>query len=140
MILNLEKLNKKFPEFKGSNWLIRIPLAIVFIQQGLSKIPFDKSSAEAYNLHLYLWILVIISELFAGFGLLFGGVLNSLNILTWIGDLLTRFAGTIIVGVILGVIVVTNPDSFYDFVFYDHIHVMLLCGGMFFALRGNRVK
>ena len=83
---------------------------------------------------------MIISELFAGFALLFGGVLNSLNILTWIGDLLTRFAGTIIVGVILGVIVVTNPDSFYDFVFYDHIHVMLLCGGMFFALRGNRVK
>ena len=32
-------ISEKFPEFNGANWLIRIPLAIVFIQQGFDKIP-----------------------------------------------------------------------------------------------------
>ena len=138
--LQLSKLNQKLPEFKGSNWLIRIPLAIVFIQQGLSKIPFDNSSAEIYNLPLFIWVLVIFSELIAGFGLLFGGVLKSLNISTWLGDFVTRFSGSVIVSVVIGVIVVADLDNFVEFILYDHLHVMLFCGGLFFALRGNRVK
>ena len=136
----LRKINQKLPEFKGSNWLIRIPLAIVFIQQGISKIPFDPSAAEAYGLPLILWFIVVISELLAGFGLLFGGILRSLGILSLIGDLLTRFSGTIIVCVITGVIIVGDPDSFIEILLYDHTHVMLYCGGLFFALRGNRAK
>ena len=140
MNFNLKKLNKEFPEFKGSNWLIRIPLAIVFIQQGMSKIPFDVSSAEAYGLTPFIWFLVIISELLAGFGLLFGGILRSLDFFTLFGDLLTRFSGTIIVAIISGVIIISNPDNFLEILLYDHIHVMLCCGGLFFALRGNRAK
>ena len=131
---------QKIPEFKGSNWLIRIPLAIVFIQQGMSKIPFDVSSANAYGLTPFIWLLVIISELIAGFGLLFGGILRSLDFFTWFGDLLTRFSGTIIVAIIGGVIIISNPDNFLEILLYDHIHVMLCCGGLFFALRGNRAK
>ena len=136
----LRKINRKLPEFKGSNWLIRIPLAIVFVQQGISKIPFDPSTAEAYGLPLILWFTVIISELLAGFGLLFGGILRTLGILSLIGDFLTRFSGTIMVCVITGVIIVNDPDSFVEVLLYDHIHVMLYCGGLFFALRGNRAK
>ena len=136
----LKKINQKFPEFKGANWLIRIPLAIIFIQQGLDKLPFDPSTAEAYELPLSVWFMVIISELLAGFGLLFGGILRSLGILSLIGDLLTRFSGTIIVCVITGVIIVGDPDSFIEILLYDHTHVMLYCGGLFFALRGNRAK
>jgi len=138
--LELKKLNEKVPEFKGSNWLIRIPLATVFIQQGVSKIPFDLSTAEAYGLASWVWFLVIISELLAGFGLLFGGVLRTLGFLSLLGDLLTRFSGTIMVGIITGVIIVSNPDSFLEIILYDHIHVMLYCGGLFFALRGNRAN
>ena len=136
----LRKINQMLPEFKGSNWLIRIPLAIVFIQQGFSKMPFDPSTAEAYGLSLIVWSMVIISELLAGFGLLFGGIFRSLGILSLIGDLLTRFSGTIIVCIISGVIIVSDPDSFVEVLLYDHIHVMLYCGGLFFALRGNRAK
>ncbi len=136
----LRKINQMLPEFKGSNWLIRIPLAIVFIQQGFSKMPFDPSTAEAYGLSLIVWSMVIISELLAGFGLLFGGIFRSLGILSLIGDLLTRFSGSIIVCIISGVIIVSDPDSFVEVLLYDHIHVMLYCGGLFFALRGNRAK
>ena len=135
-----KKINPKLPEFKGSNWLIRIPLAIVFIQQGFSKIPFDPSTAEAYGLPLIIWFLVIVSELLAGFGLVFGGIFRSAGITSLVGDLLTRFSGTIMVCVISGVIIVSNPDSFVEVLLYDHIHVVLFCGGLFFALRGNRVK
>ena len=136
----LKKINQKFPEFKGANWLIRIPLAIIFIQQGLDKLPFDPSTAEAYELPLSVWFMVIISELLAGFGLLFGGILQSLKILNLIGDFLTRFSGTIMVCIITGVIILSDPESFIEILLYDHIHVMLYCGGLFFALRGNRAK
>ena len=136
----LKKINQKFPEFKGANWLIRIPLAIIFIQQGLDKLPFDPSTAEAYELPLIVWFMVISSELLAGFGLLLGGILQSLKILNLIGDFLTRFSGTIMVCIITGVIIVSDPESFIEILLYDHIHVMLYCGGLFFALRGNRAK
>ena len=136
----LKEINTKLPEFRGSNWLIRIPLAIVFIQQGLSKIPFDSSTAEAYGLSSFIWFLVIISELMAGFGLLFGGIFRTFGFFNLVGDLVTRFSGTIMVGIISGVIIISNPDSFLDVVLYDHIHLMLYCGGLFFALRGNRAN
>ena len=136
----LKKINQKFPEFKGANWLIRIPLAIIFIQQGLDKLPFDPSTAEAYELPLIVWFMVISSELLAGFGLLLGGILQSLKILNLIGDFLTRFSGTIMVCIITGVIILSDPESFIDILLYDHIHVMLYCGGLFFTLRGNRAK
>ena len=35
--------------------------------------------------------------------------------------------------VISGVIIVSNPDSLLRF-YYDHIHVVLFCGSLFFAL------
>ncbi len=140
MNTELKEINAKLPEFRGSNWLIRIPLAIVFIQQGLSKIPFDSSTAEAYGLSSFIWFLVITSELVAGFGLLSGGILRTFGFFNLIGDFLTRFSGTIMVGIITGVIIKSNPDSFLDVVLYDHIHLMLYCGGLFFALRGNREK
>ena len=45
-----EKVSKALPEFQGSNWLLRIPFAVVFIQQGLSKLPLNISDAESFNL------------------------------------------------------------------------------------------
>ena len=140
MLSFFSKLNKFMPEFNGSNWLIRIPLSIVFIQQGLSKLPFDAMTAESYGLNIILWILVIIAELFAGIGLLFGGILKIIGFMSTIGDFLTRFCGAIIVGVITGVILINKPESIFEVILYDQFHLMLYCGGMFFFLRGNRVR
>ena len=138
ILFNLQKILRKLPDFNGSNWLIRFPLSIIFLQQGFSKIPIDSSMAETYSLPLFLWYLVILSELTAGIGIIFGGILKSLGLVPFFGDFLTRFSGIIIVSIICGVIIISNPDSMIEILFYDHIHVMLFSGGLYFALRGNR--
>ena len=138
ILFNFQKILRKLPDFKGSNWLIRFPLSIIFLQQGFSKIPIDSSMAETYSLPLFLWYLVILSELTAGIGIIFGGILKSLGLVPFFGDFLTRFSGIIIVSIICGVIIVSNPASMIEILFYDHIHVMLFSGGLYFALRGNR--
>lgn len=48
--MSLKSFLKKIPDFKGANFLIRVPLAIVFIVQGLSKLPLNISDAEFYGL------------------------------------------------------------------------------------------
>ena len=67
---------KNIPEFCLSHWLLRIPLAVIFIQQGLMKLPLDPSEAESYGLSYLTWWVVAHGELGAGLGLIFGGILN----------------------------------------------------------------
>ena len=47
MQLSLKSITTRIPEFCLSHWLLRVPLAIVFIQQGLSKFPVTADDAEA---------------------------------------------------------------------------------------------
>lgn len=128
-----------------SHWLLRIPLAIVFLQQGLSKLPFSIDDAAAFELPVLVWAFVIVGEIGAGIGLLVGGVMTK----PWFpifkkcyipeaGDMLTRFSGITICSIMTGVIWVGQPESFTDVILYDNFHVLLWVGGLFFALRGNR--
>ena len=136
----LEKISRDFPDFTGSNWLLRFPLIIVFIQQGFSKLPIDQAAADIYSLPLIVWVMAAWGEIFSGFGLLFGGILNGSNLFPWLGDLLTRVSGLVILIIMIGVINTTEPDNIIDIILYDQFHSMLLLGGLFFTLRGNRVK
>ena len=136
----LEKVSKTLPEFQGSNWLLRIPFAIVFIQQGLNKLPLDPAEAEGFNLPMSVWFFVAYGEIFAGIGLLIGGVLRIKLLWPWIGDLVTRFSGIVIAGIMTGVILISEPESIMYVLLYDSFHVILYFGGLFFALRGNRTK
>ena len=134
----LSRVVSKIPEFCMSHWLLRIPLAIVFIQQGLSKIPVTVEDAESFELPYIVWWFAAYGELGAGVGLLVAGALA-----TWAwgrdyGDMLTRFCGITICSIMTGVIWVGQPDSFMDVILYDNLHVLLWVGGLFFALRGNR--
>ena len=133
----LKKIVEKIPEFCMSHWLFRIPLAIVFLQQGLSKLPFSIEDAEAFELPALVWWFVIYGEIGAGLGLLVGGAV------IWqkfkeINDIITRFSGITICSIMTGVIWVGQPDSFMDVILYDNFHVFLWVGGLYFALRGNR--
>ena len=139
-----EKLNK-IPEFCLSHWLFRIPIAIIFIQQGLEKLPVDAETAADFGLPVLVWWFVAYGELGGGIGLLVGGLLTK----PWfpildrcyipdIGDMLTRFSGITICCIMTGVIWVGEPTSFWDVLLYDNLHVLLWVGGLFFALRGNR--
>ena len=137
--MTLTTLLKKIPEFKGANFLIRVPLAIVFILQGLSKLPVNIEDAESYGLPMTIWFFVAWGELFAGVGLLIGALAIFPKLWPVFGDALTRFCGITICGIMTGVILIGEPDSLIDVLLYDNLHVMLYCGGLFFALRGNRI-
>ena len=142
---SLSNIINKIPEFCLSHWLLRIPLAIVFIQQGLDKLPVDPETAAAMELPYLVWWFVAWGELGAGLGLLVGGVMTK----PWfpifkkcyiqeVGDMLTRFSGITVCSIMTGVIWVGQPESFTDVILYDNFHVLLWVGGLFFALRGNR--
>ena len=135
----IKKIVQKIPEFCMSHWLFRIPLAIVFLQQGLSKLPFSVEDAEAFELPGLVWWFVIYGEIGAGLGLLVGGAV------IWqkfkeINGIITRFSGITICSIMTGVIWVGQPDSFMDVLLYDNLHVLLWVGALFFALRGNNAK
>ena len=132
------KLVDKIPEFCLSHWLLRVPLAIVFIQQGLSKFPVSVEDAESFNLPYLVWWVVSYGELGAGIGLLVGGIIALQKYFNELGDMLTRFCGITICSIMTGVIWVGQPESLMDVILYDNLHVLLWVGGLFFALRGNR--
>lgn len=122
-----------------SHWLLRIPLAIVFLQQGLAKWPIDVDTASSFELPLVVWAFVVLGEIGSGVGLFVGGLLAGFrNTIKELGDMITRFSGITICSIMTGVIWLSEPDSFTDVILYDNFHVMLWVGGMFFALRGNR--
>ena len=127
----------KIPEFCLSHWLFRIPLAIVFLQQGLSKFPVTVEGAESYDLPYIVWWFAAYGEIGAGIGLIMGGAIIWQK-LKEINEIITRFSGITICCIMTGVIWVGQPDSFWDVILYDNFHVFLWVGGLYFALRGNR--
>ena len=140
----------KIPEFCMSHWLLRIPLAIIFIQQGLMKIPVDIEEAASYGLSYLVWWFVAYGELLGGLGLIIGGLLNKtpatmeqifgVNLIEPWGDAITRFSGITLCCIMTGVIWIGEPESFMDVILYDNLHVLLWVGALFFALRGNNAK
>ena len=118
-----------------THWILRIPVSIVFIQQGLAKFPVTLEDAQSFDLPYLVWWFVAYGELGSGLGLLVGGI-----IARWwkeIPDLLTRFSGITICSIMTGVIWVGQPESFLDVILYDHFHVILWVCGLYFALKGN---
>jgi putative oxidoreductase len=136
--MDVKAFVNKIPEFCMSHWLWRIPLVIVFLQQGITKWPIDAATAEAFGLTLVVWTFVVLGEIGAGIGLLLGGIGSHIEKLKPLGDLLTRFSGIVMASIMTGVIWISQPDSLTYVLLYDNLHVLLWVGGMYFALRGNR--
>jgi len=135
----IKTITNNIPEFCMSHWLIRIPLIVVFLQQGFAKWPIDAETAAAFELTLLVWAFVVLGEIGAGIGLIVGGLMDyTKGVFKELGDLITRFSGITITGIMTGVIWLSQPTSFTDVILYDNFHVLLWVGGMYFALRGNR--
>ena len=117
------------------DWLLRVPLAIVFLQQGLSKLPITLEDAQGYELPMLVWTFVVLGEIGAGIGLIVGGLIQKL----WnnIADMVTRFSGFVVGSIMTGVIWIGQPESLIDVLLYDNLHVFLWFGGLYFALKGN---
>ena len=119
----------------NEDWLLRVPLAIVFLQQGISKLPISAEEASGYELPMLVWTFVVLGEIGAGIGLIVGGLIQKLWY--WIADMITRFSGFVIGSIATGVIWIGQPESLVDVLLYDNLHVFLWAGGLFFALKGN---
>tara|TARA_Y100001935_G_scaffold184881_1_gene153510 strand:- start:636 stop:1046 length:411 start_codon:yes stop_codon:yes gene_type:complete len=132
-----KRIVNKIPEFCMSHWLIRIPLIIIFLQQGISKLPVTIEGAESFDLPYIVWWFAAWGEVGAGLGLMAGGLFPK-KFFAELGDLITRFSGITICSIMTGVIWVGEPASFMDVILYDNLHVLLWVGGLYFALRGNR--
>ena len=133
--LNIPKVPAPFATF-----LLRIPLAVMFLQQGLSKFPVNEVTAEAFGLPFIVWWFVAYGEVGSAIGLIVGGVFGILftkGLLSELADLLTRFSGITMTCVVTGVIWIMMPDSLIDVITRDYLHVSLYMGGLYFALRGN---
>lgn len=133
----IKKLVNKIPEFCMTHWLLRIPLIVVFLQQGLSKWPIDVNDSPV-ELTLLVWTFVVLGELGGAIGLIVGGMLDYVKKLKEFGDIITRFSGITMASIMTGVIWTGEPESFTDVLLYDNLHVLLWVGCMYFALRGNR--
>ena len=133
----LRTLVNKIPEFCMTHWLLRVPLIVVFLQQGMDKWPIDVNDSPV-ELTLLVWSVVVLGELGAAIGLLAGGLFALQKYLKELGDIITRFSGITIASIMTGVIWTGEPESFTDVILYDHFHVLLWVGGMYFAFRGNR--
>ena len=143
MDLSLKRITTNIPEFCASHWLLRIPLAIVFIQMGLSKFPVTQDDAAAYELPYLVWWFVAYGELGAGVGLLAAAFMSLKAIshfpfITDFSDMLSRFSGITMCSITTGVIWTSKPESFVDVILYDNLHVFYWVDGLYFALRGNR--
>lgn len=134
----LKQLINKIPEFCMTHWLLRIPLIVIFLQQGLSKWPIDVGDSPV-ELTLLVWAFVVLGEIGGAIGLIIGGLLDYIKKLKEFGDIITRFSGITMACIMTGVIWTGEPESFTDVILYDNLHVLLWVGCMYFALRGNRV-
>ena len=142
----------KIPKVEAplATFFLRIPLSIMFLQQGLSKYPVDGAVAEMWNLPYIVWWFVTFGEIGSAIGLIVGGVLGIVPWHRWlskfyqsvawnIGDIITRFSAITMTCVATGVIwIMAGPNfSLWDVIWRDYLHVSLWVGALYFALRGN---
>ena len=119
-----------------AQFLLRIPISILFLQQGISKLPVTEASAEIFGLPYIVWWFVTWGEIGAGIGLIVGGLLGFKDIFG-LGDLVTRFSGVTMACIMTGVIWISSPPDLMTVLLYDYLHVSLYFLGLYFALRGN---
>jgi putative oxidoreductase len=141
--LNVKNYWQQLPDVSLSHILLRIPLSLLFINQGLSKLPFDPAVGQGMGVPSLVWWFVCYGEVAAGLGLLAGGVvtlpkLKDIAVLAVIGDLITRFSGIVMCCITTGIIwTVIKPESLITFIMTDYMHFSLWAGGLYFGLRGN---
>lgn len=142
-VFNLKNYWQQLPDISFSHILLRIPLSLLFINQGLSKFPFDPAVGEGMGISALVWWFVCYGEVAAGLGLLLGGLatipkIKDIAFFAVLGDMVTRFSGIVMCSVTTGIIwTVLKPESLLTFMLTDYMHFSLWTGGLYFGLRGN---
>lgn len=123
-----------------AQYVLRLPLALLFFQQGMNKFPLQEVAASAFGLPLFAWGFAAVAEVGSAVGLLLAGLVGimwSSGRWATIADNVTRFCGITMACIATGVIWSLNPQSFSAVILNDYLHVSLWAGGIWFALRGN---
>ena len=128
-MLKMPKVSAPIAQF-----LLRVPVSILFLQQGFSKLPI--TDENPYGLPLIVWWFVTFGEIGAGIGIIVGGILG-LKYFIGLGDIITRFSGITMACIATGVIWISYPADLITVLLYDYLHISLYFTGIYFALAGN---
>ncbi|MEL6746536.1 MAG: hypothetical protein AAFO79_01785 [Pseudomonadota bacterium] len=125
----VENASLRLPTVRSSDWFLRIPVALIIIEQGFMKVPDFAGQAEGYGIPVALFGLALFAEVAGGIALLIGGLLRN----NWFFDAVTRLGGLAISIVVAGVIAMLYFGPFSGWQFQG----LLLAAGLYFLLRGN---
>ena len=128
-MLKVPKISAPIAQF-----LLRVPVCILFLEQGFSKLPI--TDENPYGLPSIVWWFVTLGEIGAGIGIIIGGILG-FKYFIGLGDMITRFSGITMACIVTGVIWISYPPDLMSVVIYDYLHVILYFVGIYFALVGN---
>jgi uncharacterized membrane protein YphA (DoxX/SURF4 family) len=128
----LDRAAHALPRATFAHWLIRLPLAGVLLQYGIGKFPLSEAEAAGFGVPLVLWALAGLGEIGAALLLILGGFLRG-----GAGDIMTRVAGAGIAVIVAGVVYVAYWAPPLDLLMFNQFHLLLLAGGLHFALAGN---
>ncbi|MBT3827246.1 MAG: DoxX family protein [Nitrosomonadales bacterium] len=114
-------------------WLLRLGLGISFIFHGHNKFPLPPQKLiDYFGFSSELASFVAISELSAGILLILGGFLKG-----HVGNLVTRFASSVIVTVMTFAFTLAHSDWFITPKLFMSEQIFLVIIGLYFFIRGN---
>ena len=128
----LDRTAHALPRAAFAHWLLRLPLAGVLLQYGIGKFPLSEAEAAGFGVPLALGALAGVGEIGAGLLLILGGLLRG-----GAGDLVTRLAGAGIAVIVASVLYVAYWAPPLDLLMFNQFHLLLLAGGLYFALAGK---
>ena len=122
---------------QSSHWLLRFPLAVVFLYHGADKwISGPEAFASAMGLPLALAIAIALTELAAGIGLIAGH---------WLGEWVTRASALSACIILIGAVLLVHWGQWHFLPSATHplggleFQVTMLGIGIYLFVRGNAV-
>ena len=131
----LDRTAQVLPRGTYAHWLLRLPLALVLMQQGIDKFPLSADMAAGFGVPFVLWIMAAAGEIAVAGLLIAGGFLRGVT-----GDLVTRVAGLGLAAIVAGVLYVAYWAPPLELLMFNQFHLLLLAGGLYFALTGTRTR
>ena len=115
-------------------WVIRLGLGIAFIIHGYNKFPLPPQGLINYfGFSPALATFVALSEVFAGFIIIVGGLLNNS-----LGNLITRLGGLMVVVVMIFAFSIAHQEWFVTKKLFTSEQFFLFLVGFYFLIRGNK--
>ncbi|MEM9725814.1 MAG: hypothetical protein AAF909_10160 [Pseudomonadota bacterium] len=131
-VAQLERVSQQIPVFTPAHWLLRLPLAGILLHQGVTKFPLLADDAAAFGVPFFMWALAAFGEIAVAVMLIAGAFIAN-----GLGNLVTRLAGVGIAVIVASVLVIVYWAPPMDLLLGNQLHILLIVGGLYFALRGN---